>query len=765
MAVRHFRPRRKLYPRLLRWNALAILLPSLLLSHATAQSVCLPLPRLLSITPMGGKAGTQFEVTIQSEHAEQIEQLRFQHPGVIATPIQDPATGELSEDRFRITIAPDVPPGLYEARVLCRLGISAARIFSVGTLPETTAPGANHAVASACQIELNSIVNATCTARAVDHFRFEAAAGTRYWIQCDARAVDSKLDPVLIVADAEGRDLVASRSGDRIDLTATADGPMVIKVHDLTFKGGPGYFYRLSVQPIETQATIPSTPSVQSVTSYSWPPEGLPQEASLQEQSPDEAAGPSQSIPIPCDLAGSFYPAADVDLYEFDGKKGEALWIEMASERLGRPTDAAVLVQRWVSATEGQGDWTDLVELADIPSPIKPSSNGYAYDGPPYETGSADVLGKVELPEDGRYRLQVRDLFGGTREDRRNRYRLVIRKAQPDFALVGWGMHMELRNGDRAAFSKPLALRPGITQPVEVAVFRRDGFAGDIELVMEGLPPGVTAQGLKIAAGKTRGLLLVTASGDAPRGIADAQCYGKAVIDGVEVRRPLRMAQMIWPVADAWSEIPVPRLVGDLPVSVSPSEPFPLTLESQEAKVYEVVAGQKVAIPIKVTRRSEFSGSTLQLRTMGEGFEQMPRWDLPIQSDQVEAIIDTGALKIPPGDHALAFYGAAVAKYRYNPNDVEGSERVLKEAQEAANAVGQEVENLNSQASQGTPEAKEAAMKQLQESQKKKEIAQQRVQKMTARHQAAKEKANPRDTAEIVVSQPIRIRVKPAEQP
>jgi cell division septum initiation protein DivIVA len=106
-----------------------------------------------------------------------------------------------------------------------------------------------------------------------------------------------------------------------------------------------------------------------------------------------------------------------------------------------------------------------------------------------------------------------------------------------------------------------------------------------------------------------------------------------------------------------------------------------------------------------------------------------------------------------------------VAKYRYNPTDVEGSERVLKEAQEAANAVGQEVEKLNAQASQGTAEAKEAAMKQLQESQKKKEVAQQRVQKMTAKHQAAKEKANPRDTAEIVVSQPIRIRVKPAEQP
>ncbi len=57
----------------------------------------------------------------------------------------------------------------------------------------------------------------------------------------------------------------------------------------------------------------------------------------------------------------------------------------------------------------------DVAELNDIPSPIKPSSNGYSYDGPVYDAGSADALGKVEIKEDGVYRLQVRDLFGGTR--------------------------------------------------------------------------------------------------------------------------------------------------------------------------------------------------------------------------------------------------------------------------------------------------------------------------------------------------------------
>ena len=84
---------------------------------------------------------------------------------------------------------------------------------------------------------------------------------------------------------------------------------------------------------------------------------------------------------------------------------------------------------------------------------MKASSNGYSYDGPPYEAGSADPMGKVEIKEDGTYRLQVRDLFGGTRTDPNHAYRLVVRKAAPDFALAAWAIHMTLRNGDRAALN------------------------------------------------------------------------------------------------------------------------------------------------------------------------------------------------------------------------------------------------------------------------------------------------------------------------
>ena len=252
---------------------------------------------------------------------------------------------------------------------------------------------------------------------------------------------------------------------------------------------------------------------------------------------------------------------------------------------------------------------------SDLPSPVQVSSNAYSYDGPPYDAGSADVLGKIEIKQDGIHRLQLSDLFGGTRNDPRNIYRLVIREAAPDFALVAWGLHMNLRNGDRNALSKPIALRRGATMPLEVVAVRRDGFDGEIELTMDDLPDGVTASGLKIPKGKTRGIMLITADEGAPQGVSNAAFVGRAEINGEIVTRPCRLASMAWPVPDAWSEIPAPRLLADVPVSVSGSELAPITIAAREEKVWEVAVGQRLTVPLIHLRRCEFSGTSIGLST------------------------------------------------------------------------------------------------------------------------------------------------------
>ena len=124
------------------------------------------------------------------------------------------------------------------------------------------------------------------------------------------------------------------------------------------------------------------------------------------------------------------------------------------------------------------------------------------------------------------------------------------------------------------------------------------------------------------------------------------------------------MAAMAWPIVDSWSEIPTPRLVAGLPISVTGAEFAPISIASKEKKVWEATVGQKLPIPLVHTRRSEFSGTVLQLKTSGAGFEQLPRFDVSLASDNSEVTLDLAALKTPPGDYLISFYGSAVAKYQ-----------------------------------------------------------------------------------------------------
>src|SRR5262249_38959918 len=80
-------------------------------------------------------------------------------------------------------------------------------------------------------------------------------------------------------------------------------------------------------------------------------------------------------------------------------------------------------------------------------------------------------------PADGRYIIEVSDAQG--RGGERFTYSLLARASQPHFEL-------ELTT-DRTVVA------PGSGGVIFVRSVRRDGFTGDIQLGIEGLPPGVTA--------------------------------------------------------------------------------------------------------------------------------------------------------------------------------------------------------------------------------------------------------------------------------
>ncbi len=733
-----------------------------LATSALAQSVILPTPRLLTTLPMGAQVGTTVEVAITGESLEEATDLVFSTPQLMAKP-KLAADGRIEANKFIVTVAADAPVGVHDARVVSRLGVSAARAFTVSKLAEITRTTPNTSLETALALKSNSVCNAVMSARAVDFYSFTGTKGQRVVVECATAGIDSKLTPVLIVADGEGRDLVVNRTSGLLDFTPPADGKYFIKVHSLTFKGGPEHFYRLALQDVAAGAPFPRQARTRSVSSFSWNPAadfGIPRSTEVE---PNNAHAQAQKITLPCDISGGFFPAADVDTFEFTAKKGEGWWIEVASERLGLPTDPFVLVQR----VEKDGDkekLSDFAELNDIPPPMKPSSNGYSYDGPPYDAGSADVLGKLEIKEDGLYRLQLRDLFGGTRNDAANIYRLVIRQAAPDFALATWAIHFELRNGDRNAQSKPIALRPGGTMAFDVVVIRRDGFAGDIELGMEELPTGVTAAALKIPAGQSQGKLLITASDKAPRSAGVAKIVGRAQINGATVTRPVQLASMTWPVREATAEIPKPRLLADVPISVTDAEGAPITIAPRENKTWEVKLGEKLTIPLALTWRGEFSGTTLKLRADGAGFTAAKTPEVALKAASAELVLDLATLKPAPGEHTIALYSGYVAKYRHNPAAAVLAEAAQKKADAEAAVLAEEAKKLAAEVTAAPAEkrgAVEATAKAATDKLKSAEAAKADAAK---RMKAATDAAAPKDIADIVVSEPIRIRVLPADK-
>ncbi len=728
-----------------------------------SQQVCLPAPRLLTVMPMGGQVGTNVEVSITGENIVEVSALLFSTPKITAKPVVG-ADGKSVENKFLVTISADAPTGVHDARVLSRLGISAARAFSVGRLPEVNRGLPNNSVETAMAIKLNSVCNAVTTKRLVDFYSFEAVKGKRVVVDCAATGIDSKLTSVVIIADAQGRDLLVNRTGGALDFTPPADGTYLIKLHSLTFQGGVQHFYRLALQEVAGNGPVPRQPATAAVSFMSWPPEGLATTAKANETEPNNQPAQAQKMSLPCDIAGSFFPAADVDTFEFSAKKGETWWVEVASERLGLPTDPFVLVQR-VTRTGDKETLADVAELYDIPSPMKagiyvPASS---YDGPPYDAGSPDVLGKVEVKEDGMYRLQLRDLFGGTRSDASNVYRLIIRQAAPDFKLVAWAAHMQLRQNDFGTISKPIAMRAGATMAFEVVVVRRDGFDGDIDLVMEGLPPGVTARGLKIPAGKAQGMIFITAAVNAKPAFAIAKMIGRATINGASVTRPCLLASMEWPVEYAPSEFPTSRLVADVPVSVSDSEKSPVSIAASEDKVWEAKAGETLKIPLKLTWRNEFNGTSVKFKAYGTFFGGMKEMDVPIKAATSEAVLDLAALKTPPGDYTFALKGIGITKYHPSQDTVKMADEQLKKAAQEVTTLTAAAKNLAGKVTTAQAAEKAVAANAAKIAAGKQKVAEVAMADATKLLKTVTAAAAPKDILDILVSEPIRISVKAAQ--
>jgi len=461
------------------------------------------------------------------------------------------------------------------------------------------------------------------------------------------------------------------------------------------------------------------------------------------EQEPNSDPKSAQKIAVPCEFAGQFYPQRDTDWVEFDAKKGQTYWIEVISSQLGLDSDPAFTLFRATRNDKGELQTTEITQVDDAPERGRQI-------GADYDATSDDPAYKFVVPEDGTYRLLVHDQFGDGRKDPSFVYRLSIRTPDPDFRLLAYPVSPPANQ--QQVNLTPLAsacVRKGGAAAIGLAVQRRDEYAGEISIAVEGLPPGVTCGGAVLGGMADEGALVLVAAEDASSWAGPIKVIAKGKIGDREVVREARYGVAIWGSPNRQLQPGEFRLAPAFSLGVIGGDMEPALVQIGEDKVYETALGGNVELPIKITRRGDFKDA-VKLVAMGVAQPMRPK-DVTLAADakdgKLEIALNQQNLK--PGAYTFYLRGESKRKYARNPDSVAAAEAEQKRVAEMLAAIADEVKS--------TTEAKDdAALKAAQAKLKEAEKVKQQADK---RLDDAKKANQPKDVNFALVSTPIKLRV------
>lgn len=263
-----------------RFRALLVLLTTVFaillnfnVKYAYSQNApALPIPRVTSLFPVGGQIGKSITVTILGSELAEPSAIIFSHPGLTGdiaseatTPAKSDAKGKQTQRPVsnpgmltaKITVGKDVPIGLYDLRVVTRLGISNPRFFSVGPYAEMNEHEKNNDVNEAEWLKVfpqGLTVNGTIsTPTDVDYFAFRGKKGQKVAVFCAASSIESRAKPALELYDLKRHQLLAENRNDRGNDAAIAaelpdDGIYYLRICEFAYQfGSADSFYRLTI--------------------------------------------------------------------------------------------------------------------------------------------------------------------------------------------------------------------------------------------------------------------------------------------------------------------------------------------------------------------------------------------------------------------------------------------------------------------------------------------------------------------------------------
>jgi hypothetical protein len=419
-----------------------------------------------------------------------------------------------------VTLDPSTPAGIYLARLVTDTGMSAAFPICLDGIP--TEP-------FAAAVTRNPVaLTGDLTGGAILRTTLAGKAGQHLVVEVEARRLGSKLNPVLRLFDAPGKQLAWSQGvpaiadDARIDQQLPADGQYTIELHDMLYRGAASGRFRLKIgdvpyadltlplgaqrgiaTPLQFLATNISTPAnlaetpVLGIRPAPWPsgvvgsgsrprievtnyrevvetqPPKDPPAAAPTSPAPAAAAaaGPQQLPAAPLAVSGRLLAAHETDRYLVPVSPGTKLRVELLAERIGSPIDGVVAI------ADEQG--RELATGDDSPGTTDPALDFTVPSG-----ASALVV-------------SVRDLTGS--HGAAHAYRLQITPADaPDFTLAVGQDTLNAPASGRAL--------------LRVAAARKN-YAGPIQLAFDNLPAGASIAGDTIPAGAPAGLVVITAGG------------------------------------------------------------------------------------------------------------------------------------------------------------------------------------------------------------------------------------------------------------
>lgn len=621
-----------------------------------------PVITLQTTIPSGASAVQTTTLRLVGAHLDEADRLTFSHPGIHAEVLVDKAPIPELADRvrygeFRITVDPEVVPGVYEVWAHGRMGVSNSRPLLITHLPlESIRGGATSQ--SAVAIQSMRWYHSTFRGKELDFYRLPVTQGTKYRFACCCGGLDSKAIPQITLRDDTGRILFRGRelqrNGVEFEWTAEANGEVTFECKEFLYRGGEDYPYAFMIAPLpDTTEPCQALRSVALV--------GI-DESVLAKAIEDP--NPSSKIELPYFGKGTWSGPGVPREFFFHANKDQTLAIDVLSNAKGQTTDPRCILEQIQPQADGSPKFQRIVVFDDRPNVGAPAMG----------LGVRDPKGIVKIPADGDYRLTLIDQQSESASNSSKRFWLSIRAAEPSWEAFAYFPNPTNTPPQSRALGTMLSKQGTIS--LHVVVRRDEGFDGPMQIHVTNPPPGVRCHELHLASGQSEGELILTSVNPQESWSGSISLVAKAEIGGKAIEKPVAFA--CW-ARDASAELGVPfgRLSSALWTHHSSKDLAPLlircgkpiALEGSE-EVWTCKPGEKIEVPVTIERREGGAGAKCQLRPQ----------NLPPKASMAEIAIEGNASEgkatlqlspeTPPGQYTLWFLTETKIKMKKNPEAV-----------------------------------------------------------------------------------------------